>query len=272
MYLCYSLNNSQGKLKDKKKALSKAINSLHNLIFKSHGNCAGIRKLQRRKKITRKNKRSRHNPEASWAESWNHPYLFTIHKEYKFIPCLIWSHAAHFPKFTQIGPQITLPRAAPRPTAKRAPAIQQVIWVCLKNVWLYFYISALWNPILYKKQRRGVPAAFGWCFCSSNDRKGTGTSRVARPLLYSNRSQFNCIPFRLSCQAWGTQSVPLRRLPAAHCVLQSNANFRERGGGVLPNIPPQILTWKSSVSLSLCIAIHLALATLRRFSWGHLLT
>lgn len=48
---------SQGKLKDKKKALSKAINSLHDLIFKSHGNCTGIRKLQRRKKITRNKKR-----------------------------------------------------------------------------------------------------------------------------------------------------------------------------------------------------------------------
>lgn len=120
----------------------------------------------------------------------------------------------------------------------------QVIRVCLKNVWLYFYISALWNPILYKSQRRGVPAAFGWCFCSSNDRKGAGTSRVTRPLLYSNRSQFSCIPFRVYCQAWGTRSVPLQRLPGIHSILQYNANSGGWGGGVLPAIPHWILTRK----------------------------
>lgn len=57
---------------------------------------------------------------------------------------------------------------------------------------------------------------------------------VARPLLYSDGSQFSCIPFRLHCQAWGTRSVPLQRLPGIHSVLQYNAN--SRGGGILPSV------------------------------------
>lgn len=44
--MCYPLNNSQGKVNQEQKP----INSLHNLICKSHDNCASIRKLQRRKK------------------------------------------------------------------------------------------------------------------------------------------------------------------------------------------------------------------------------
>lgn len=126
-------------------------------------------------------------------------------------------------------------------------------------MWLYFSTSALWNPMLYKSQRRGVPAAFGWCSCSSNDRKGAGTSAVTRPLLYSNRSQFSCIPFRLHCQAWGTRSVPLQRLPGIHTILQYNAN--SRGGGILPILSYWISRGKSSLSLALCIGIHLAFTT-----------
>lgn len=159
MQLCYSLNNSQGKVKEEKKPFSKVTCSRHNLTFKSHGIWVLIRTLQRRKKITRK---------VSNQESWNLAYLFPIHKENKFIPCLVWSHPAHLPNFTQTGPQTTLVRAAKH----RAPATPQVTQVCLNNVGLYFYISAPWNPTLYKRQWRGVPAAFGWCFCSLNDRKG----------------------------------------------------------------------------------------------------
>jgi len=32
-----------------------------------------------------------------------------------------------------------------------------------------YYIKSQWG---------GVPAAFGWCLCRSNDRKGARTSRV----------------------------------------------------------------------------------------------
>lgn len=136
-------------------------------------------------------------------------------------------------------------RAALLPTAKWAPATPQVIRVCLNNVWLYFYISALWNPVLYKRQWRGVPAAFGWCCCSPNDRTGAGTSRVTRPLLYSSGSQFSCVPCRLSCQAWGTHRVPLTWLLARNpqsFAIQGKLQGRE--AGVLPTIPHQILTRK----------------------------
>lgn len=104
------------KLRSKRgeKPISKAISSPHNLISKSNqGIRAGLRKLQRWKKPTRKKKKViSHSPGASQAECWNLPYLFTIHKENKLIPCLRWSHPAHLPQFTPMGPQVTPPRAA----------------------------------------------------------------------------------------------------------------------------------------------------------------
>lgn len=88
-----------------------------------------------------------------------------------------------------------------------------------------------------------MPAAFGWCFCSSNDRKGAGTSRVTRPLLYSNRSH-NSTAFPLDYTA------RLGALRVCHCngcqefTVFCNTTQTPRGGrggwwrgGRSPNYP-----------------------------------
>lgn len=68
---------------------------------------------------------------------------------------------------------------------------------------------------------------------------------MTRPLLYSRGSQFSCIPFRLSCQAWG---LPCATDTAASKEFTGFCNAMQTSGegrGVLPVIPHQILTRKS---------------------------
>lgn len=65
------------------------------------------------------------------------------------------------------------------------------------------------------------------------------------PFIYSRGSQFSCIPFRLSCQAWGltcaTDTAASKEFTGFCNAMQTSGE----GGGVLPVIPHQILTRKS---------------------------
>lgn len=122
-----------------------------------------------------------------------------------------------------------------------------------------FHPGALWEPILYKRCWRGVPAACGWCSCSPNDSRGAGSSRVTRPLLYSRGSQFSCIPFGWSCQAWGIAGCHqqgIHRGFAMQCKLQG----RE---GAFSQLSLTKYWQEKAVSLVLCTAIHLAFTTQR---------
>lgn len=145
-------------------------------------------------------------------------------------------------------PQSTPVRAALLPTAKWAPATPQVIRVCL-NVWLYFYISALWNPTLYKRPWRGVPAAFGWCFCSPNEQEREQEPAEWPAPFYTedhNSAAFPLdYPARLGALPCATDTAASKEFTGFCNAMQTSGR-----GVVLPAIPHQILTRKSCLPCS----------------------
>lgn len=126
------MNNSQGKIKEKKKTLSKAINSLHNLVFQSHGNCADIRKLQRRKRITCGNLSNQATTQEQAEQRAGFFLTFLpFTKKTSSSPVSFGAILHTFQKSLKSG------RRSPfqeQPCTKRAPAIGQATRACLKNV------------------------------------------------------------------------------------------------------------------------------------------